>query len=293
MKLGGLEKDDKTQALKLFLVDYAVADGSTNMACDEAMMDLVAPGCIGLRFYGWDPWCISLGRNQRAPDNLRAQSSSRFTVGVDIVRRPTGGRSVYHGPEITYAFVCSDRTLGGPRASYQRLHAALAHGLTELGVHLDPWQSDKSGPQMDTRSLAPGPMGCFRDPAPGELTAGGRKLVGSAQWRHRNTLLQHGSILLRDRQDQADLLSHGYGDKLTGANSSAIGLEDLLDPIPPIEQIVAVLTEAIVTGLGANREPATLEQASVKKLATIYRSDAWQWRRESHREELTCTEQFT
>jgi lipoate-protein ligase A len=262
------------------------------MACDEAMMDLVAPGCIGLRFYGWDPWCISLGRNQRVPDNLRAQSPPKLTAGVDIVRRPTGGRSVYHGPEITYAFVCSDRVLGGPRASYHRLHAALAHGLTELGVQLDPQQSDKSGPQTDTRSLAPGPMSCFRDPAPGELTAGGRKLVGSAQWRHRNTLLQHGSILLRDRQDQADLLSYGCGDKFIGANSSAIGLKDLLDPIPSTERIVTVLTEAIVTGFGANREPATLEQASVKRLTTRYRSDAWQWRRESYRQELTRIEQF-
>lgn len=280
MKPGGLEKDDNTPSLKLLLIDYAVADGSTNMACDEAMMDLVSPGCIGLRFYGWNPWCISLGRNQKAPDNLREQSPSKLTVGVDIVRRPTGGRSVYHGPEITYAFVCSDRTLGGPRASYQRLHAALASGLTELGVHLDPQQINESSPRTDTRSLAPGPMGCFRDPAPGELTAGGRKLVGSAQWRYRNILLQHGSILLRDCQDQADLLSAGYGDKLTDVNSSAIGLEDLLDPIPPIERIVAVLTEAIITGFRADREPAMLDQTSVKKLATMYRSDAWQWQHE-------------
>jgi|TARA_B100001750_G_C15357774_1_gene520564 lipoate-protein ligase A len=123
-------------------------------------------------------------------------------------------------------------------------------------------------------------MGCFRDPAPGELTAGGRKLVGSAQWRYRNILLQHGSILLRDCQDQADLLSAGYGDKLTDVNSSAIGLEDLLDPIPPIERIVAVLTEAIITGFRADREPAMLDQTSVKKLATMYRSDAWQWQHE-------------
>lgn len=279
---------DRAEAHDLLLIDYAVADGATNMARDRALMKLVGPGQIALRFYGWEPWCLSLGRNQPTPDQLLGRPRSELEMGVDVVRRPTGGRSVYHGPELTYAFACSDRTAGGPRCVYQRLHRALGSGLRDLGVPLDAEAPTSTPSASTTRHLAPDLASCFRDPAPSELTVGGRKLVGSAQWRHGRILLQHGSILLSDEQRTADLgavAESGPGATATGG-PGAIGLREVLDPPPPTTQLAQSLTVAIADAFAVGGRVAIV---STHELGLAdeerYRSASWGWRR-SLKEEL-------
>ena len=193
------------------VLPYAVADGARNMAVDEAMLEHAANGPTLLRFYGWEPWCLSLGRHQVAPDCLLGRPAKDVRPGVEAVRRPTGGRAVFHGPEITYALACPVRDWGGPRAVLRTVHRALAYGLRSLGVPLDDRTPEGAGASDAAResscaeAAGLSAASCFRDPAPGELTVRGRKLVGSAQCRRRGSVLQHGSILLEDRQELGDL----------------------------------------------------------------------------------------
>src|SRR5687767_2462389 len=110
------------------------------MGCDEAVLAAVERGGAPatLRLYGWSPAAVSLGRHQPDPDAAAAYRLA--ALGVDWVRRPTGGRAVWHGApeaEITYS-VCArldaPELAGGLHAAYRRIHEGLAHGLARLGV---------------------------------------------------------------------------------------------------------------------------------------------------------------
>lgn len=244
------------------VLPYAVADGARNMAVDEAMLELAAGGSTLLRFYGWEPWCLSLGRHQEAPERLLGRSREDLRPGVDAVRRPTGGRSVFHGPEITYAFACPARAWGGPRAVLRTVHRALAEGLRSVGAPLDAVQDDDAEANS-AEAARISAASCFRDPAPGELTARGRKLVGSAQCRRQGGLLQHGSILLENRQAMANL-EHSEGatrrpERL--AQASAIGLHETLAATPAVPSIVRGLEVAFTCEFGPPASPATVATA--------------------------------
>ncbi len=288
-RLTAAEPADPRRAL---LLPYATACGAENMALDEAMMALARAGRVALRFYGWSPHCLSLGRNQRAGGPLRG-----LEPGIDVVRRPTGGRSVFHGPELTYAVAFPERAWGGPRAAYGRVNAALAAGLRGVGVRVDPLPSARAATRARGDPLGDlGAAACFADPAPGELTVRRRKLVGSAQWRHRGAILQHGSILIADVQGRGAL--PGRREMSTGAKAregvsdsappqgpeppTSVGLDELLDETPTI----ADLGRALAAGFGselqltvvAGEASAGLRRAA-GRLAARYRSAEWTWRR--------------
>lgn len=271
---------------RLVALPYRAADGASNMALDEAMMVRARGGDACVRFYGWEPPCLSLGRNQPAPERLLGRSRSELAIGVDVVRRPTGGRSVFHGPELTYAFACPDRAWGGPRRVYRRVHRAIGTALGSLGVPLDavPGQvaaSAVAGGDRSREALRPDLSACFRDPAPGELTVGGRKLVGSAQGRQGGAILQHGSILLSDRQELGELGS-AAGPRDAGPSSEppprpGIGLDEVLDELPSPADLAEAVRRALAEELGAALAPGTLPDPP-PRAAERYRSPAWQWR---------------
>lgn len=242
-------------------------DGAGNMALDEAAMVLGRRGTHVLRTYGWSPACTSLGRNQPTAGQLGGRPAAGLRCGIDVVRRPTGGRSVFHGPELTYAFVSPERALGGPRALYHAVHAALSEALRDLGVPLDV------ADRVSSAELPLDQAECFVAPAPGEITCGGRKLVGSAQWRHRGAVLQHGSILFRNEQARATDTGEG--------GRGATSLEDLgvsLEAAGIRERFVARL-EGVVDGTAARGEvpPEVMDRAA--DLEVRYRSAEWTWRR--------------
>ena len=186
----------KTTETWRLLVDEP-ASGAWNMAVDEVLLDAVAAGRSQptLRCYGWTPACLSLGYFQSFEivdvEGCRAR-------GVDIVRRPTGGRAILHDRELTYSVALPASVLGheaGIVPSYHRLSLALQAGLVFLGVPatLAPVAA---GPAVDDR----GPI-CFDRPSAHEILLGGRKLVGSAQVRRAGALLQHGSIVIEPQID--------------------------------------------------------------------------------------------
>jgi lipoyl(octanoyl) transferase len=173
-----------------FIVDSA-ADGATNMAVDEAILTAVVEGLSPstLRFYAWSPPCLSVGRNQPLAD---VDLSACRRAGVDVVRRPTGGGAILHADELTYsvALLQSDpRATGDVVESYRRLSEGLLAGLHCLGV--EAVQAVGQRERTADRTAI-----CFETPSAYEITAGGRKLVGSAQWRARGGMLQHGTLPL-------------------------------------------------------------------------------------------------
>jgi lipoate-protein ligase A len=173
------------------LVVDGEGDGATNMAVDQAILDAVVKGVSPptLRLYAWSPPCLSLGRSQSLADvDLVACKAA----GIDIVRRPTGGRSILHTDELTYsvALLQTDpRSEGGVVEGYRRLSEGLLAGLLCLGVPAVPAVGVRRSNEDQTAI-------CFETPADYEITVAGRKLVGSAQWRARGGVLQHGTLPL-------------------------------------------------------------------------------------------------
>jgi len=249
------------------------------MAVDEALMDAAREGRVVLRLYRWAPPCLSFGRNQRAEGLYDLAAARR--EGIDLVRRPTGGRAVFHHRELTYSVVAPAELWGGLRRSYRRINRALLLGVRRLGASVR--EAERSG----RRAPGPGTRACFRDPLPGEITAAGRKLIGSAQWRDRDALLQHGSLILHDEQEVAERLrlgSEGEADDATGDGGPvrAAALADLLGRAPETAELGEALRAGFEEAFGVYVEGAPdglPGEARVRELEQKYRDPAWTWRR--------------
>ena len=173
------------------LVVDGEADGATNMAVDQAILSAVVEGVSPptLRFYAWSPPCLSLGRNQSFAD---VDPVACEAAGIDVVRRPTGGRSILHTDELTYsvALLQTDpRSEGGVMEGYRRLSEGLLAGLRHLEAAAVQAVGARKASDEQTAI-------CFEMPSDYEITVAGRKLVGSAQWRARGGVLQHGTLPL-------------------------------------------------------------------------------------------------
>lgn len=167
-------------------IDTGVNNGFFNMAIDEAMLDahlrdLVPPT---LRVYRWNPPALSLGYFQSLEKDVSQEKCSE--LGIDVVRRLTGGRAVFHHDELTYSIVTSEKY--GLPESFQQSYKFLCEGLVAayriLGLEVSLVSHDSG-----ISSAA-----CFTSAGSVDLTFQGRKIAGSAQHRKGNTVLQHGSL---------------------------------------------------------------------------------------------------
>lgn len=163
------------------------------MAVDEAILETVsarhAPPT--LRLYSWDPPCLTLGYAQSVNDVLKIELTK---CGWLLTRRPTGGKAILHTDELTYAVVAplDDPLLAGNLLhSYQQVSRPLMTALRILG--LEPEAKRKANLTGSNRPA--GPV-CFEVPSHYEITIQGKKLIGSAQARRKDGLLQHGSLPL-------------------------------------------------------------------------------------------------
>ncbi len=164
--------------------------GPWNMAVDEAVLESVGRGEAPptLRLYAWSPPCLSLGRSQPYEE---VDEAALQRLGWEAVRRPTGGRAILHTDELTYALLLPpDEPLaqGSVLESYRRIAAGLVRALELLGAPVEV--------QQGGGSLRQAPPVCFETPSAYEITVGGRKLLGSAQARRREGVLQHGTLPL-------------------------------------------------------------------------------------------------
>ena len=255
------------------LLVKAAAGGAWNMAVDEVLLDGVAAGTTPptLRFYQWMPPCLSLGYFQ--PFDVVDVDGCR-ALGIEVVRRPTGGRAILHDRELTYSVALPASLLGhdgGVLPSYYRLSLALQDGLSGLGVPatLAPESVGSSGQH--------GPV-CFDRPSAHEILLNGRKLVGSAQMRRGGGLLQHGSILIEPRTDKLTAcLRLPDGTNSRSIDTGVAGLAEL--GVTDATQIAATIAAAFARSFGVNLVEATLgpaEKVAAKALArSKYQSAGW------------------
>jgi lipoate-protein ligase A len=240
------------------------------MALDEALM--ARARCSGetvLRVYAWSRPTLSLGRNQRAVGLY--DQSILAERGVDVVRRPTGGRALLHHREITYSVTAPCEDNGALLTEYGRINALLSNALASLGVPVEV-----ASPAA--RAAAPSAAPCFSEPARGELTLGGRKLVGSAQWRERGAMLQHGSILVDD--DQSSIT--GLLREAAPPTPPPATLRDALGRAPVMSEMSDALFHAVRELADPDAAPLEIDDDLARHAADIaerYRDDAWTWRR--------------
>lgn len=250
-------------------------DGASNMALDEALL-LARIGSVApptLRFFSWNPPAISLGYGQRLDARINVAACRH--LGVDVVRRPTGGSAIYHDTregEVTYSVVAGAADFEGAGdllSTYRWIGTALSAGLRALGVRAE------LVPVLRDREPLTLPAFCFARTGSYEIEVGGRKLVGSAQRRQGGAFLQHGSILLGADAERVRLLFPGEGDPLAGMTT----LEAELGRRPTFDGTVEALVGAFRETHGLDLTPGGLlleESRMMERLVREkYATEAW------------------
>ncbi len=240
------------------------------MAVDEALF-LSASGPDGvatLRIYGFHTPTVSVGYRQRleeAVDVARCRD-----LGVDCVKRPTGGRALLHQHELTYSVASPLNGVFrglGVRAVYDSVSGAIRRALSGLGVALDSFESEGSH-APEPEMLVP----CLALPGRHEIASGGRKIVASAQRRGRGAFLQHGSILRSVDSGLWARLEPRTGPR---ASLRAVGIDELMTKPVPHPILLQSLLESFQGFFGAPAERGELtvgERQAIPELRRKYRA---------------------
>jgi len=227
-------------------IDTGIADASYNMAVDEAIAEMALRGRVPptLRFYGWAVPSVSLGCFQKTEDIDTGYCEDR---GIPIVRRPTGGRAILHGREVTYSFASSKALpcfSGGLLDTYGHLSRAFCTALKSLGLDVEIKNRREKGRILTGSAL------CFQSVSYGELSVNSRKVIGSAQKRWKEGFLQQGSIQM---VIEPELLVRVFRNVDAGKISSTMtGLTEHLPALSPDElkdSIVRAFEEIFVVRL--------------------------------------------
>ncbi|NPV70835.1 MAG: lipoate--protein ligase family protein [Firmicutes bacterium] len=258
--------------------------GARNMAVDEAIAVAHSRGHVPptLRLYEWNPPAVSIGYFQDLSKEIDLEACRG--LGVDWVRRPTGGRAVLHEDEVTYSVVISERLLpGSVLETYLELSRGLVAALRLLGAD----------PQLAQGALPGGGRGaspaCFDSPAWYEMTCGGKKVVGSAQTRRNGVILQHGSIpvymdarrvvsvLRLDSDDLRRRLEKNLAQK-------AVGLQQVLGRAVARDEVMDAVQKGFAAGLGLEFERGGLTAFEVELAVNLerekYSRSAWNEQRQ-------------
>ncbi len=244
---------------KWFFINTGFKDGKFNMNFDEHLVFLFSSGEIKptLRVYGWRPYTISIGYNQ---DEKVFDIDKIKKAGLGFVRRPTGGRAVLHSEELTYSVVM-DAKGKSVLEIYNLISRAIVRGLNLLGVKLELAQT-----QPDFRELYAdlSSIPCFASSARYEVQYRGKKLVGSAQRRYGDVVLQHGSILIGEfhkklpeflKIDSTDLIER-MKDEI---QNKTICLNEILGREVTFEEVAEVLKEGFKSEFNIEFETEKIE----------------------------------
>lgn len=243
------------------------------MAVDEAVLEAVIAGSSPptLRYYTWDPPCLSLGYNQRAVESC--DMGEVLKRGYTMVRRRTGGRAVLHDDELTYSVIADSLLFGGGAVLdvYMMISSALADGLKAFGIAADlvPAYSDRGKEKT---------AACFDVPSSFEVAWKGRKIIGSAQFRSGRHFLQHGSILMS--ADVGALLKvcalpSSMKERLEGGIAT---VDEALGRNAGAYELTGPISEEFGRLVGSPLLEAGLSDAEVKRASELlgkYRSDEW------------------
>ena len=219
--------------MPLDILPFNIASGEHQMARDRELCNSVFEQALSapiLRFYQWERPTLSLGYHQ-SPESLPAIPNP-LAQPLDIVRRPTGGRAVLHqasglSADLTYCIVARDLGMNR-RQAYTYLCQFLIDGLRLLGVDADFGDGGRG---------YIGEASCFRTATSADLCWQGKKLVGSAQLWRKQTVLQHGTILLDPDRSLWEAI-------LPGSSQQVIGLNEILKQPVDVEDAIAAFNQA-------------------------------------------------
>jgi lipoate-protein ligase A len=255
------------------LLPWRVLSAGENMAVDEAVFRLYGRERVPptLRFFGWQPPAVSLGYFQKTAREIDPEACRR--EGIDIVRRPTGGKAVLHEHELTYSLVAGINHplfTGDILETYRVISACIVEALKRIGL----------SPEMvcDGRSAAGTLLEayCFAAPSKYEILVGGRKICGSAQMRGGGTFLQHGSLLIDVDPSRAASVMRVSAAAISGTTTT---LREQLGRRIEAEDLAPILREAFEDTLGialVEGNLTTAEEALRKELLERkYGTDRW------------------
>lgn len=213
------------------IIPYETRTGKENMQIDSDLLDFAIKNELKepiFRLYGWDPACVSLGRNQK--DDFLDYELLK-SKNIDVVRRLTGGRALLHDNEITYSFICPESFLQNGShivSSYKEISQILIDKFKKLGIDLDFGASKPIKTGFDYCMLiSTGADLCYKE----------KKLIGSAQCRSHGYILQHGSILY---DYDKNLLEEIFKEKVSTDEITSI---KEINPKLSKEKIIDILNE--------------------------------------------------
>lgn len=271
--------------MKWRFINTGVSTGAMNMAIDEAVMVHCANGDSPptLRFYRWEPATLTLGYFQKADRDVDFEGCAR--LGIDVVRRLTGGRAVLHDQELTYSVILAREGSPLPESvskSYRILSQGLLVGFDLLDIPVTFSKPPARGAKLGSSAA------CFDALSSYELEAQGKKIVGSAQARRFGAILQHGSILNDLSVDRlfATMKDSDF-QRLARARESflqkATSIRHVTGSTRPWEQLVDAFREGFRQGLCVDFEETDLspsEWAMARQLEQEkYSTDDWNLRR--------------
>ncbi len=252
------------------------SDGSINMGIDEALATLCRDSAT-LRFYTWEASTLSIGYAQRCDD---IDLAACRTAMVALVRRPTGGRAVLHQQDLTYSLILPLRppwTTYSIAESYRLINMCLLRGLEKLGLKVTIGHR----PRQAAGAMSPF---CFPAISQYELLVGGKKMIGSAQRRFPEALLQQGSILLDfDPSGTLALLCPDEQAAAAGAIGTVGSLREVLGRLPDRRDVETAIRNGLATELGVEfvEDELRMEEIELSEqlAATRYASPDWTFRR--------------
>lgn len=213
------------------IIPYETSTGKENMQIDSDLLDFAIKNELKepiFRLYGWEPACVSLGRNQK--DDFLDYELLK-SKNIDVVRRLTGGRALLHDNEITYSFICPESFLQNGShivSSYKEISQILIDKFKKLGIDLDFGASKPIKTGFDYCMLiSTGADLCYKE----------KKLIGSAQCRSHGYILQHGSILY---DYDKNLLEEIFKEKVSTDEITSI---KKINPKLSKEEIIDILNE--------------------------------------------------
>jgi lipoate---protein ligase len=239
---------------KIRILETGHNPGPWNMALDEVLMHGANNDMPILRLYGWQPPTVSIGYFQNIDEEVDLKKCAQ--MGIDVVRRMTGGGAVLHDSELTYSFITNIYPKN-IMESYNLICDPVVMCINKLGFNA------KFAPLND-------------------IVVDNKKVSGNAQTRKKNTLLQHGTILLGVNVEKMfsvlKIPSEKIRDKMiSDAKSRVMGLNKTF------EEVSWALKESFGEKFGSEivaDDPTIEETEKAKKLACEkYASDPWNWKK--------------
>ncbi len=250
------------------LLEHGPVDGILNMAIDRAVQLGREEGSSPptLRIYRWARPTVTIGRFQDGASVDRALCES---LGVDVVRRFTGGRGVLHADEVTYSVIAGidDGIPRGVAASYRHLCGALVAAYQELSIQASVTGRDRG---------VSGAAACYLQTTRADVAVGERKLSGSAQVWSGDTVLQHGSFVLHRNPELESRVFRLDASHAALLSESSRGLDELLGERPAPARVQTAIVNGFSRALGIRLVPGTLsarEAQMTRSLAGSLTSD--------------------